>query len=114
MPTRNEVYAALDDERNYQDIEWGQTDSSGRLGKGERTVDEFTLYIVEYASQLQKLCATVRSPNLTGNSKLAAMRKIGGLVVAALEQHGAPHREDYEILEAEQLAEIRAQNRRKR
>lgn len=89
MPTRAEVYAALDSERVYQDQVWGDVASSGRPGNGDRTLDEFALYILEYADQLRKVAGTTGDPE----KKLNAVRKVGGLVVACMEQHGAPHRE---------------------
>jgi hypothetical protein len=85
--TRPEVYAALDSERAYQQ-KWDTSRSSGEEGNGERTLDEFALYIYGYASDLMK-CG---SHEIDPAKKLEIVRKVGGLCVAALEQHGAPHR----------------------
>ncbi len=95
MATRPEVYAALDSERDYQDVRWGDTLSGNRLpisslrqNGGDRTVDEFILYINGYTADLVHLgshfCDTP--------TKLDTIRKIGALCVAAMEQHGAPQR----------------------
>jgi hypothetical protein len=52
MPSREEVYKALDSERDYQDVRWGGTLSCGRPGDGSRSVDEFTMYIAGYTADL--------------------------------------------------------------
>lgn len=95
MTTRNEVYAAIDSERDYQDRKWGATLSgdrepnveAGQKG-GDRSVDEFALYISGYTNDL------VHNASHFGKTrqKLEIIRKIGALAVAAMEQHGAPHR----------------------
>lgn len=86
---RQNVYAAIDSERNYQEQKWGKTLSGGRPGNGERSVDEFSLYIAGYTEDL------VRCASHFGNSheKLEIIRKIAGLCVACMEQHGAPDRQ---------------------
>ena len=88
MILRNEVYAAIDSERDYQDKRWGATASSGNPGAGERTIDEFALYISAYADDLKDIASHALDPD----NKLAWVRKIAGLCVACLEQHGAPSR----------------------
>ena len=93
MPTREAVYAALDTERAYQDKRWGATLSGNRPAGaegpgGHRSVDEFILYIAGYADQLKAIGAV---SNDTA-AKLEFVRKVGGLCVACMEQHGAPHR----------------------
>lgn len=86
--TREEVYEALDSERVYQNARWGDTASSGRPGSGDRTLDEFILYIVGYANKL----AAIGSVSADPAEKLEFVRKVGGLCVATMEQHGAPRR----------------------
>lgn len=88
MIDRNKVYAAIDSERDYQDSKWGDTLSSGRPGNGERSIDEFATYIVGYAHKLLDQAATFGD----AEAKLNAVRKVAGLCVACMEQHGAPHR----------------------
>jgi hypothetical protein len=85
---RDDVFAAINSERDYQDQKWGDTLSGGRPGDGSRTVDEFSLYIIGYANDL-----LVHASHF-GNEKekLDIIRKIGGLSTACMEQHGAPHR----------------------
>ena len=93
MPTRQEVFAALNSERLYQNQVWGGALSSDRAPEGdqkggERTLDEFSLYIVRYANVLLEVAGTTAN----AQEKLEVIRKIGGLCVHAMEQHGAPHR----------------------
>lgn len=86
---RSEVYAAIDSERAYQDARWGTTESSGKSGVGgARTLDEFVLYIDGYTRDLVQ----VASHELDPAAKLAFVRKVAGLCVACMEQHGAPLR----------------------
>lgn len=86
--SRDEVYAAIDGERDYQDTKWGSTLSSGRLGNGERTIDEFVMYTAGYAGKLLNYASEFGD----GVEKLRIIRKIAGLCVACMEQHGAPKR----------------------
>jgi hypothetical protein len=88
-PSRAVAYLAIDSERDYQDSRWGHSASSGAPGNGDRTIDEFALYISEYADQLRHVCGTSDDPI----KKLDAVRKVAALGVACMEQHGAPYRE---------------------
>ena len=88
---RNEVYAAIDSERDYQDGRWGASASSGNPGSGERTIDEFALYISAYSDDLKGIASHALDPT----DKLDSVRKVAGLCVACLEQHGAPRRVSY-------------------
>jgi hypothetical protein len=85
---REAAFRAIDSERNYQDSRWGDTLSGGRPGAGERSVDEFALYIIGYANDL------LVNASHFGNTedKLDIIRKVTTLGVACMEQHGAPHR----------------------
>jgi hypothetical protein len=104
MPTREEVFAAIVSEREYQDQRWGRTlDSltafpgqtgSSTLGQGvgNRSIDEFVLYIEGYARDLAQIASHTNDPR----EKLNFIRKVTALGVAAMEQHGAPLRDDGE------------------
>lgn len=90
MATRQEVYTAIDGERDYQDAKWGTTLSGDRPANelqpgGTRTVDEFALYIVGYAHKLLDNASTFA----VDKDKLEIIRKITALGVACMEQHGA-------------------------
>lgn len=84
---RSEVYAAVDSERDYQK-KWDKEDP-----KGEHSVTEFLLYMQDYLNQA--ITQVTRNPSRTGEAMaLHTMRKIAGLSVACMEQHGAPLREE--------------------
>ena len=80
--------AAIDSERDYQDALWGDSGSSDTPGHGERTIDEFALYIAAYTAKMVEQCGTFADTK----TKLNTIRKIAGLAVACMEQHGAPKR----------------------
>lgn len=94
--TRKEVYNAIDTERTYQDAKWGHTLSGNRSGNGDRSVDEFALYIEGYARDLANFCSHFANDN----QKLEVVRKIAGLGVACMEQHGAPVRQNPPVMES--------------
>ena len=87
MATREEVYAAIDSERDYQEDKWG----------GHRhEAESWTLFIEHYAGLARTQASTTdftEVPNLI--AYLDTLRKIATLAVAAMEQHGAPRREGY-------------------
>lgn len=84
-PERMAAYQAIRSERDHQDEQWGKTQSSGRPGNGERSLDEFALYISGYADTLRGFCTEFTD----ANTKLHAVRKIAALCVWCMEQHGA-------------------------
>jgi hypothetical protein len=89
MPTRQEVYAAIDGERDYQDRLYSGTFSSKRPrpdgGALERSIDEFSHYIGAYAREFDRIIVEHRPLK----EKLHIMRKIAAMAVACMEQHGA-------------------------
>ncbi len=86
MITREEVYKALDGERDYQDHKF-----EGNRSAIDRTLDEFILYIVQYAQEAAKL-----TTHMHESEALDWVRKVGALCVGCMETHGAPHREGFE------------------
>lgn len=85
---REQVYAAIDGEREYQDRVWGQSSEGGRPGNGFRTVDAYAAYLQRYQNVLIEVVGTSDDDN----KKLDIIRKIAGLCVVCMEQHGAPER----------------------
>lgn len=85
---RQYVYSLIDGERNYQDFKWGSSGSSGTQGNGDRTIDEFILYIYGYAQDAVKEASHFGD----ASKKLDVVRKVAALCVACMEQHGAPAR----------------------
>lgn len=87
MTGRNEVYAAIDSERAYQESKWG----------GHRhEAESWCLFIEHYAHLARTKASTTdftEVPNLI--AYLDDLRKIATLAVAAMEQHGAPRREGF-------------------
>lgn len=88
MAIRQDVYAAIDSERDYQASRWGEK---------PHEIDAFVTYIQEYTNQLVHLAATDDDPR----HKLGAMRKVAGLCVACMEQHGAPIRPSVTVMSIE-------------
>jgi hypothetical protein len=94
--SRTFVFSSIDSERDYQDARWGASLSGGRPATqdapgGSRSVDEYILYISGYSDKLKDLGATTDDTL----AKLNFVRKVAGLCVACMEQHGAPRREGY-------------------
>jgi len=85
---RTDVYAAIDSERDYQDTMWGQSSEGGRPGDGFRSVDAYAAYLQRYVNVLIEVVGTSDDDS----KKLEVIRKIAGLCVVCMEQHGAPVR----------------------
>ena len=82
--TRKEVFTAINSERDYQDDKWGLEDT--------HSLEEWVLYMEEYIAKARKALADDEDDD----EALENIRKVAGLVVAAMEDHGAPQREGYE------------------
>lgn len=87
MTPRSEVYAALDSERNYQDHRFA---IDGYHSATDRSLDEFILYIQQYAHEAGKLTTHGHE-----TPALHFVRKVGALCVGCMERHGAPRREGF-------------------
>lgn len=86
--TRAEVFAAIDDERVYQDSRWNDdTTSSG----GKHSVAEFVLFMDNYLAQAKDQLSRNAEPEA---SHLASdtLRKVVAMGVACFEQNGVPSR----------------------
>lgn len=83
--SRKEVYKAIDSERNYQD-----TLSSTRTDRpdGQHSVGEFLVLLKEYTDRA--LQAWTDNPG--DAAALDVLRKVAGIAVRCMEQHGAPLR----------------------
>lgn len=86
MTTRELVYRAIDREREYQDFLFEQEPRDAI----DRTLDEFILYIKQYADEAGALTTH-------GDEKdaLNFVRKVAGLCVGCMERHGAPRRDEW-------------------
>jgi hypothetical protein len=81
---REEVYALIDGEREYQDRKWG-----GQEHDQQHPPEDFIVFISGYVrSALQGVYEGTQDREFI----LSCLRKIGALAVAAMEVHGAPAR----------------------
>ena len=100
---REEVYQLIDEEREYQDLLWPQRDNPD--SPNALTIGEFVLLISEYVDRAKNTWAKERKPEI---KTLHMVRKIAGIAVNCMEQHGAPQRiadEETEVLEDLELGE---------
>ncbi len=101
MVTREQVYEAIDGERDYQGSRWNADTTSS---EGQHEVAAFILYMEEYLARARELASTLadNETNENGEEGLDFVRKVTALGVACMEQHGAPkrHSPDYaEVME---------------
>lgn len=86
--SREDVYEAVDSERDYQAIRWGDDQ--------ETEVNSFILYMEHHLQRAREIASTVKNggnyPGATGESSLDAIRKVTALGVACMERNGAPRR----------------------
>ena len=86
MATREEAFEAINSERDYQD-QLPPTRTDGV----ERTVGDLVTMMNHYTQRLNE--AWTMAP---GDDKaLGVMRKLAGIAVNCMEQHGAPRREGF-------------------
>lgn len=88
-----EVMDSIQSEWDYQDKMWGQNLSGRRplpqcYPPGFRTVDEWVLYIRQYAEQAAALATKTDDPEQV----MHVIRKITTMGFRAMRQHGAPKR----------------------
>lgn len=104
MTTREEVYAAIDSELDYQASIW--KDPENRETSNPLTVGEFVLLVEEYAARARQLWSSEPKELARTNSgecyytevqTLEFMRKIAGIAANCMIQHGAPQREGFEV-----------------
>lgn len=86
LTSRGDVYDALESERDYQDDKFSGRDRSAI----DRTLDEFILYIRQYADEACRL-----TTHGDETEALHFVRKVGALCVGCMERHGAPRREGF-------------------
>jgi hypothetical protein len=78
---RADVYRVIDGERDYQDKLWGQGDANGALSVGEEI-----LLIEQYSAMARAAWARTAAPEIDA---LDIIRKIAGMTVRCMENHGA-------------------------
>ena len=86
MPSRNEVYAAVDSEREYQ--EYVVEPSLADQGVNQHNVAGELVLMKLYLDRATNLWAG----RPTNETALDCVRKIAGIAVRCMEHHGAPPR----------------------
>lgn len=89
-----DVFKSIESERNYQDARWNPETTTS---EGIHSLEEWIMYIEDYLSEAKHIIS--RSARQESDEKvLHIIRKVAGMAVCAMEQHGAPPRPDFEIL----------------
>lgn len=86
---RSEVYAAIDGEREFQDLHV----QPERRYHPTHTLGEFILLLGQYADQAREKWTQHPDTALGDEPSLHEVRKLAALCVRCMEQHGAPRRQ---------------------
>jgi hypothetical protein len=92
LATRQEVYGAIDSERDYQDMRIVRDGSTADPNEHYHTPEEFLVYMNAYLQDTMSTAARVWGPACKP-AILDGIRKVVGLGVACMEMNGAPKRE---------------------
>lgn len=86
--SREQVYVAVDGEREYQEARWNpETTPSG----GRHELGAYLIFIDDYLREAKTQLSRGADPKATQDC-LNTLRKITALGVACMEEHGAPAR----------------------
>jgi hypothetical protein len=88
MATRNEVYAAVDSERDYQDLFIHGNPERCTQDQHPHSVGDYLTMLATYVRKAQD--AWTNNPGVLPS--LHEIRKVAGIAVACMEEHGAPGR----------------------
>ena len=88
MPSRNEVYAAVDSEREYQEYVVEPSLAGQDQGLTEHTIGDELVLMKVYLDRAMSAAAS----RPTKETALDFVRKIVGVGVRCMENHGAPPR----------------------
>lgn len=88
MTTRQEVYEAIDTEREYQDRVW-KDHAGGTESPNPLSIGEWILCMEEYLAEARVEWTGEPKPEV---KTLETIRKVGAIAVHCMEQHGAPKR----------------------
>jgi len=88
MATRNEVYGAIDTEREYQNSRWNEDTTTS---KNKHSFEEWFMYIEDYVSEAKHTLSRLARQNADPVAN-DIMRKVAAMAVCAMEEHGAPKR----------------------
>ncbi len=87
---REDAYTAIDTERQYQNDLWQQPNNPGY--PNQMSIGDFILLLEEYSAKARAMWSTEKRPE---KGALDIIRKVAGIAVNAMEQHGAPRRAGY-------------------
>ena len=87
--TREEVYHAIDTERDYQDQLWN---SFTTTTQGEHTVTEWLVFMEDYLNETKHILSRRAEQDVITRA-LDNVRKIAAMCVACMEQNGCTIRE---------------------
>lgn len=86
---REEIYKAIDSERDYQDKRWNENTTAS---KGKHSPEEWLMYMEDYINEAKHILSRESVQN--GYPKaMDIMRKVAAMAVCAMEQHGVNNRE---------------------
>lgn len=85
---RQEVYRAIDSERNYQDKKWGLDRATSG---GKHSPEEFLLYMEDYIDEARRFTSRHSCP-AGPTFVLHTMRKLAAMAIACMEQNGVAYR----------------------
>ena len=86
--TRDEVYYAIDTERDYQDTLWNESTTTT---EGQHSIAEWIVYIEDYLEEAKHLVSR-RAEQEVNARALDIIRKVAGMAVACMEQNGCSPR----------------------
>lgn len=90
MPTRKEVFEALDTELDYQ-LAMSANAHGDPAEEGKKKLEQFVLYMEDYMLEARSLLSRHWGPGAY-DAALPTIRKVTALGVAAMIVHGAPPR----------------------
>jgi len=93
--TRSEVYAAINSERNYQDMRRKRDQ-----GQPTHSVADYLLYMEDYLTEARKVASRTWGPTADALT-MEVVRKVVALGVAAAEEHGMMQREGFDVIPME-------------
>lgn len=85
---REKVYAAIDLEREYQEIKWNPDNTSSG---GKHEVGSYILFMEDYLQEARSKISRKGDPEASYEA-LDVLRKVVALGVACMEQHGVVFR----------------------
>lgn len=86
--TREEVYALINGEREYQERTGEERGWGGGEGASNHSVGDFLVMLDVYCQRAKDAWAS----NTGDEAALDMVRKVAGISVACMEKHGAPAR----------------------